>query len=98
MNDQKLKGLIGLAVRARQAVLGMDACRILINSGKCGVLLIDEGAGLSTRKKAEALCIKSGTPMKTLTAGFIEEATGKSNTVIGLYKKVFSDEILMTEY
>ena len=45
MNETKLKGMLGLALRARQASLGMDACRILIRSGKCGIMLLDGETG-----------------------------------------------------
>ena len=53
MNGQKLAGILGLALRARQAALGTDASRIMIRTGKCGLLLLDGDAGLNTRKKAE---------------------------------------------
>ena len=75
MNGQKLKGMLGLALRARQAALGMDACRILIRAGKCGVLLLDGGAGPNTRKRAEELCERNGTPLRILPEGMIGEAT-----------------------
>ena len=97
MNGQKMKGMIGLALRARQAVTGMDACRMLIKSGKCGVLLIDITAGNSTRKKAEELCIRSGIPIIAIPEGMIEEANGKSNMLMGLQKGSFTEEILARE-
>ena len=95
MNGQKLRGMLGLALRARQASLGMDACRVMIRSGKCGILLIDEAAGVNTRKKAEELCGRTGTAMKILPEGMIGEATGKSNMVMGICKGSFSDEIIL---
>ena len=94
MNVQKFKGLLGLAVRARQTAFGMDACRILIRSGKCGVLLLDSTAGVNTRKKSEELCECTGIPVKYVPAGLIEEATGKVNIVMGLQKGSIAEEIL----
>ena len=94
MNTQKVRGMLGLAIRARQAALGMDACRMMIRSGKCGVLLIDGSAGINTRKKAEELCGKTGTPMRVLQEGMIEDATGKSNMVAGLPKGSFAEQVL----
>lgn len=94
MNERKLGGLIGLAVRARQAESGMEACRILIRAGKCGILLIDGEAGPNTRKRATELCAGTHTPMKMLPSGMIEDATGKSCMVIGLKTGGFADEIL----
>ena len=94
MNGQKIKGMIGLALRARQAALGMDACRIMIRTGKCGVLLVDQAAGVNTRQKTEELCGRTGTPMRMMPEGLIEEATGRNNMVIGLQKGHFSEQIL----
>ena len=94
MNGQKLKGMLGLALRARQAALGMDACRILIRAGKCGVLLLDGGAGPNTRKRAEDLCERNGTPLRILPEGMIEEATGRDNMVLALQKGSFADKAL----
>lgn len=94
MNGQKIKGMIGLALRARQAALGMDACRIMIRTGKCGVLLVDRTAGFNTRQKTEELCRRTGTPIRTMPEGLIEEATGRANMIIGLQKGHFSEQIL----
>ena len=33
MNEQRAKGMLGLAVRAREACFGHDACRKMIESG-----------------------------------------------------------------
>ena len=94
MNDRKLAGLLGFAVKARQAAAGADACRILIRSGKCGVLLLDEAAGPNTRKKAEDLCRQAETPLSILTPGLIEQATGKGSMLLGIQKGSFSEGIL----
>ena len=100
MNEQKLKGLLGLALRAGQVSAGTDACRIQVRSGKCGLLLLDGTAGIHTRKKAEELCGKTGTQVKILPPGMIESATGRTNMLLGISKGSFSDQIcmeLMTE-
>ncbi|MBR5961553.1 MAG: hypothetical protein IKZ98_11250 [Clostridia bacterium] len=94
MNDQKLRGMIGLAVRARQTAAGTDACRILIRCGECGVLLIDSGTADNTRKKAEEMCERTGTPWRVLPEGLIEAATGKSNMILGLRKGSFAEQVL----
>ena len=93
MNEQKLYGLIGLAFRARQAESGMEACRILIRSGKCGIMLIDLDTGPNTRKKCAELCEASHTPLVVLPAGMIENATGKNSMVICMKKGSFTEEI-----
>lgn len=94
MNEQKVAGMLGFAVRSRQAAAGMDACRIMIRSGKCGVLLLDDAAGPNTRKRAEDLCRQERIPMMILTAGLIGRATGKSCMVMAIQKGSFSEQIL----
>ena len=93
MNVQKLKGMLGLALRARQAAPGMDACRIMVRSGNCGLVLLDGEAGPNTRKRAEEMCARTGTPVRTVPEGMIREATGKSNIVIGIRKGSFAETI-----
>ena len=97
MNEQKLSGMLGLAVRARQAAAGMDACRILIRSGKCGVMLVDGDAAANTLKKAKNLCVRTQTDMMILPTGLIEKATGKSNMVIAVQKGSFAEQLLKIE-
>ncbi len=94
MNAQKLAGMLGLTIRAGQASAGMDACRILIRSGNCGVLLIDGETRGNTRKKSEDLCRQTGTPVVILPPGTIERATGKGNRVLAIRKGSFTEQIL----
>ena len=94
MNEQKLAGMLGLTVRAGQVSAGIDACRILIRSGNCGVLLIDGETRDNTRKKAEDLCRQTGTPVAVLPPGAVERATGKDNRVLAIRKSSFADQIL----
>ena len=94
MNEQKLSGMLGLAVRARQTSAGMDACRLMIRSGKCGVLLLDGESAENTRKKAENLCRMTGAAMMILSSGLIRKATGKTNMVMAVQKGSFAEQIL----
>lgn len=94
MNEQKLAGMLGLAVRARQAAAGADASRIMIRSGQCGVLLMDDGAGPNTRKKAGDLCRQTGTPLVLLPSGMIERATGKGSMLIAIREGSFAEPFL----
>ena len=94
MNEQKLTGMLGLAARAGKVSAGTDACRILIRSGKCGVLLLDGETRDHTRKKAADLCRQTETPMLILPGGMIEKATGKENRVLAIQKSSFAEQIL----
>lgn len=92
MTEERMKGLLGLALRARQAAAGQDACSMLIRNGKCGALLIDGDAAANTRKKYEDLCRRTGTPVITLPAGLIEKATGRTNMAMALQKGNFAQQ------
>ena len=94
MNEQKLAGMLGLAVRARQAAAGMEACRILVKSGKCGVILTDAEAAPGTREKAEETARQAGTQSGVLPPGMIMKATGKDNMVIAIREGSFSEQII----
>ena len=93
MNVQRVKGMIGLAVRAREACFGDDACRKLIESGKCGVILLDGETGPNTRKKYQELSERNGILLAVLPQGLIEEATGRTNRVAALRKGAFAEQM-----
>ena len=94
MNGQKLAGMLGLAMRARQAAAGMDACRIMIRSGKCGVLLADEAVAPGTREKAGAMARQAGVPFRVLPQGMIMDATGRDNRVVAIREGSFAEQII----
>ena len=93
MNEQKMKGMLGLAVRAREACFGDEACRKLINSGKCGMILLDGETGPNTRKKYQDLCERTGTPLAILPNGLMGEATGRANMVAALRTGAFAEQM-----
>lgn len=94
MNEQKLKGILGLSVRARQACFGEDACRRMISSGPGSILLLDGEASENTRKKYRELCDRTGTELILLPPGMIPEATGRSNMAMALSKGAFAEQVL----
>ena len=93
MNETKARGMLGLAVRAGQACFGEEACRILIRSGKCGLMLLDGEAGENTRKKAETLCWAEKVPLAVLPPGLIGEATGRGNIAMALRQGSFAEQL-----
>lgn len=93
MNVQKAKGMLGFAVRAREACFGDDACRRLIGSGMCGMILLDGGIGPNTKQRYQELSERTGIPLAVLPQGLIEEATGRDNMVAALRKGAFSEQM-----
>ncbi len=86
--------MLGLAMRARNAAAGMDACGIMIRSGKCGVLLADEAAAQGTREKAEAMARQADVPFRILPPGMIMDATGRDNMVVAIREGSFAEQII----
>ncbi len=87
MNEQqlaKLRGLMGLCVRARQAVFGEDGCMKTIRAGNCGVLLLDAGASKATQDKYHGACQHAGVELVQLPEGLLHEATGKPGVAMAV--------------
>jgi len=84
--ENKLRGLMGLCVRARQAVFGEDGCMKTIRAGNCGLLLLDSGASKATQEKYQGVCANVSTPMELLPEGLLHEATGKPGVAMAILK------------
>ena len=94
MDERRMKGLMGLCVRAGQAVFGEEGCRKSVTGGQCGVLLLDGGISENSRKRYEDLCEHTGTRMAILPAGLLEEATGKPGATMAVKQGSFSEQMI----
>ena len=91
--ENKLRGLMGLCVRARQAVFGEDGCMKTIRAGNCGVRLLDSGASAATRDKYRGRCRNANTPLVELPAGLLHEATGKPGMAMAILRGGFANQV-----
>ncbi len=91
--ENKLRGLMGLCVRARQAVFGEDGCMKTIRGGNCGALLLDSGASNATRDKYRGVCENAGTLLVELPEGLLHEATGKPGVAMAILKGGFANQV-----
>ena len=91
--ENKLRGLMGLCVRARQAVFGEDGCMKTIRGGNCGVLLLDGGASKATQDKYRGVCANANTPTVELPQGLLHEATGKPGMAMAILKGGFANQV-----
>ena len=94
MDEQRIRGLMGLCVRAGQAVFGEDGCRKALVQGKCGLLLADGNISLNSRKRYEDLCAYTGTRMAVLPAGLLGDATGRPGTAMVVKQGSFSEQMI----
>ena len=93
MNEQKLKGILGLSLRAGQAVLGEDVCSRLICSGRCAALFLDGEASGNTRRRYREMCERNSAEFVILPPGFIGAATGRDNMAIALREGAFAEQL-----
>ena len=89
----KLRGLMGLCVRARQSVFGEDGCMKTIRAGNCGVLLLDSGASKATQEKYRGVCENAKCPLELLPEGLLHEATGKPGVAMAVLKGGLANQI-----
>ncbi len=84
---EKLKGFLGLAVRAGMAAPGGAMALDAIRSGRAGVVLIDERASDNTRKKLVDACVFRRVRWAVLPAGWIADACGKGDLMAVCVRK-----------
>ncbi len=92
--ENRLGGLMGLCVRARQAVFGEDGCLKCLRSGGCGVLLLDGGASEATREKYAGVCGRMGVPLGMLPEGLLHRATGRPGVAMAIQKGGLAGQIV----
>lgn len=89
----KLRGLMGLCVRARQATFGEDGCLKQIRTAQCGVLLLDSGASAATQDKYRGACEHAGVRLIRLPEGLLHEATGKPGVAMAVARGGLANQI-----
>lgn len=81
MTEKKLMGLMGLAVRAGQAVLGTEQAVLQVRQGRAVAVLMDAGASENTSKRLKDACAHHEVPIIVLPKGLIGRASGKPGRV-----------------
>lgn len=94
VDAERLRGLMGLCVRARQAAFGEDGCLKLVRSGGCGALLVDEAASQATREKYRGACAHAGVPLLLLPEGLLHEATGRPGMAMAVARGGLAGQIV----
>ena len=94
MDENRLRGLLGLSVRARTATFGMDGCLKSIRGGTCRLLLVDAAASQATLDKYLDACRSHGTEIRIVPEDLIEEATGHSGVAVALAQGGLTEQIM----
>ena len=92
MDHGRLKGLLGLSVRAGQAVFGEDGCLKALRNGQGGLLVLDESLSERVKEKYLTLCGRVEVPVVRLPEGLLFEATGKPGKAAVLIKGTLAEQ------
>jgi len=84
MDERRLKGLMGLCVRAGQGVFGEEGCLKSLRSGQAALALLDGDISPGSAEKLESVCRRERIPAFRLPPGFLEEATGRPGKVMAV--------------
>lgn len=90
----RLRGLMGLCARARQAAFGEDGCLKAVRSGQCALLLVDAGASEKTRGKYRGVCAGAGVPMALVPEGILNAATGRSGVAMAVKIGTLAEQMI----
>ena len=77
MAAEGLKGLLGLAFRARQLAPGAEETLKLVREGRAGLVLLDPQASANTSKKISNACNHYRVQVILLNGGILGEACGR---------------------
>ena len=94
LTRQRMQGLMGLCVRARQAVFGEDGCLKTIRSGQCGVVLVDSSASQATKDKYRSTCKHANVCLAWLPEGLLLQATGRPGVAMAVTRGGLSEQLL----
>ena len=96
MNEQAVRGMLGLAMRAGQLTTGVDLAARLMREGKAAAALIDSGASDNAKKRIGDTATFYHVPVFVLPEGMMDEATGKSGRVaVALQKGALAGKIIL---
>jgi ribosomal protein L7Ae-like RNA K-turn-binding protein len=82
-----VSGLMGLASRSGQIILGAEMALQEIRAGRAGLVLLDEGASEGTKKKILDACAYRSVPVHMLPTGEISRACGKEDRMAAAVKR-----------
>lgn len=85
--NEKVKGMLGLAMRAGCVTDGTERAIGEVQHGKSALMLLDANASANTAKRVKDKCLFYGADVFTLPGGFLDEATGKSGRMAVAIKK-----------
>lgn len=94
MDEGRLKGLMGLCVRAGQGIFGEENCLKALRNGQVALLLMDGEISDATAEKYQRACQRAEIPFRKTSAGFLQEATGKPGMAMAVRAGRFAERMI----
>lgn len=82
MLEQKLRGLLGLATRAGQMLIGAGRALEHVRQHKSKLVFLDESASDNTKKRFTDACQSHQANFKVLSSGLLGQSIGKPGTMV----------------
>lgn len=82
MDERALVGLVGLAMRAGQLLLGTGRVVDQLRAGTNLVVLMDSQVASNTHKRVGDACSAHQCPLYLLPGGFLESALGRPGAMV----------------
>ncbi|NLA53108.1 MAG: hypothetical protein GX858_01935 [Clostridiales bacterium] len=82
MLEQKLRGLLGLATRAGQMLIGSGRALEHVRQEKSRLVFMDEAASDNTKKRFTDACQSHQADCRVLSKGLLGQAIGKPGTMV----------------
>ncbi len=81
-DDKRLRGALGLAMKAGKCSAGDFACEKLVKGGGARLALLDAGASDNTKDRYRGMCVRGGIPL--LEVEDLGNAIGKPGRMIAV--------------
>ncbi|NLC33165.1 MAG: hypothetical protein GX781_07705 [Clostridiales bacterium] len=82
MFEQKIRGLLGLATRAGQMLIGSGRALEHVRQEKSSLVFLDESASENTAKRFKDACQSHQADCRVLNKGILGQAIGKPGTMV----------------
>lgn len=95
-DEGKLRGAMGLAMKAGKCAAGDFACEKLIKGGEARLAALDTSASLNTKERYRGMCARAGIPM--IEIADMGDAIGKPGRMIAAFTDEGFANMIATAY
>ncbi|MBQ8159143.1 MAG: hypothetical protein IJ083_00200 [Clostridia bacterium] len=95
MNENSVRGLIGLCVKTGKAQFGESRCLGAIRGGKGAVLLLDRAASENTKKRYRHACVYYHVKMVMMPEDLIARASGRDVMAVCMLHSELTEKLMV---